>query len=37
MSAEGGHVIKDMPEVEALAGDVDLAAIRRLVSTALPG
>lgn len=30
-------VIKDMPEVEALAGDVDLAAIRRLVSTALPG
>ena len=30
-------VIKDMPEVETLAGDVDLAAIRRLVSTALPG
>ena len=30
-------VIKDMPEVEALARDIDLAAIRRLVSTSLPG
>jgi AcrR family transcriptional regulator len=30
------EVIKDMPEDTALAKDVDLSAIRRLVSTALP-
>ena len=29
--------IKEMPEETSLAGDVDLAAIRRLVSAALPG
>jgi hypothetical protein len=31
------EAIKDMPEETSLAEDVDLGAIRRLVSTALPG
>ncbi|GLY84419.1 TetR/AcrR family transcriptional regulator [Actinoallomurus iriomotensis] len=31
------EVIKDMPEESALAGDVDLDAIRRLVAATLPG
>ncbi len=30
-------VIKDAPEETALAGQVDLTAIRRLVTAALPG
>lgn len=31
------EAIKDTPEETALAGDVDLTAIRRLVTAALPG